>query len=90
MMQLAGFTESAIKTRSNPKELQAQYAAAIKMMDAENRRKLGDNREASSKRARPAAKAATGREIQDGKLVFDGKGFYERVAIRAGHLKGTA
>ena len=71
--QLAGFTESVIKTGSNLEELKAQHAAAVKAVDAENRKRLEEKRKASSKSGPPPEKPAAGPEIKDGKPVFGSK-----------------
>ena len=40
--QLATFTESIAKTGSNLEELRTQHAAAVKALEAENKKKLDD------------------------------------------------
>jgi len=78
--QLAGYTESVIKTGSNLEKLKAQRAAAVKAMDAEIRKKLEEKRKASSKIGPPTEKATPGPEIKDGKPLFGSKGSCEPVA----------
>ena len=74
--QLTAFTESVIRTGSNLEELRAQHAAAVKAVDAENRKRLDEKRKASAKIAPPGEKAAPAPdpEFKDGKPVFGGKG----------------
>ncbi len=68
--QLAGFADSVIKTGSNLEELKAEHAAAIKAVDAENRKRLDQKRKVNDKSAPPAEKPASGPEFKDGKPVF--------------------
>lgn len=70
--QLAGFTESVIKTGSNLEELKAQHAAAVKAVDAENRKKLDEKRRVG-KSAPPSEKPSAGPELKDGRPVFGSK-----------------
>src|SRR4051812_880383 len=42
--QLSAFTESVLKTATNLQELKAQHAAAVKALEAENRKKLDDKK----------------------------------------------
>jgi PRTRC genetic system protein E len=42
--QLATFTESIAKTGSNLEELRTQHAAAVKALEAENKKKLDDKK----------------------------------------------
>jgi len=42
--QLATFTESIAKTGSNLDELKTQHAAAVKALEAENKKKLDDKK----------------------------------------------
>jgi PRTRC genetic system protein E len=80
--QLAGFTESVIRTGSNLEELKAQHAAAVKAVDAENRKRLDEKRKTSAKSTSPAEKPATapGLEFKDGKPLFGSKGSSEPAA----------
>jgi PRTRC genetic system protein E len=80
--QLAGFTESVIRTGSNLEELKAQHAAAVKAVDAENRKMLDEKRKTSAKSTPPAERPATtpGAEFKDGKPVFGSKGSSEPAA----------
>lgn len=68
--QLAGFADSVIKTSSNLEELKAEHAAAIKAIDAENRKRLDQKRKVNDKSTPPAEKPASGPEFKDGKPVF--------------------
>jgi PRTRC genetic system protein E len=67
--QLSGFAESVIKTGSNLEQLKAEHAAAVKAVDAENRKRLDDKRKINGKTVPPAEKPA-GPEIKDGRPVF--------------------
>jgi len=80
--QLSAFTESVIRTGSNLEELKAQHAAAVKAVDAENRKRLDEKRKASTKVSPPAEKPAPapGPEFKDGKPVFGSKGSCEPAA----------
>jgi PRTRC genetic system protein E len=68
--QLAGFADSVIKTGSNLEELKAEHVAAVKAVDAENRKRLDQKRKVNDKSAPPAEKPASGPEFKDGKPVF--------------------
>jgi PRTRC genetic system protein E len=72
--QLASFTESVTQTGSNLDELRTQHAAAIKAVEAENRKKMDDKkangpRPASTPPATPAPTA----EFKEGKPIFGSK-----------------
>ncbi len=73
--QLASFTESVTKTGSNLDELRTQHAAAIKAVEAENRKKIDDKRKGHGSRPAstpPATPTATA-EFKEGKPVFGSK-----------------
>jgi PRTRC genetic system protein E len=73
--QLASFTESVTQTGSNLNELETQHAAAIKAMEAENRKKMDDKKKANGSKpatSSPTTPTATG-EFKDGKPVFGSK-----------------
>jgi PRTRC genetic system protein E len=73
--QLTSFTESVTKTGSNIDELKTQHAAAIKAVEAENKKKLDDKKKGNgSKTANtiPATAAPTA-DFKDGKPVFGSK-----------------
>jgi PRTRC genetic system protein E len=73
--QLASFTESVTQTGSNLDELRTQHAAAIKAVEAENRKKMDDKKKGNGSRLAstipttpvPAA------EFKEGKPVFGSK-----------------
>ena len=67
--QLSGFADSVIETGSNLEQLKAEHAAAVKAVDAENRKRLDDKRKINGKTLPPAERPA-GPEIKDGKPVF--------------------
>lgn len=71
---LATFAESVIKTGSNLDELRAEHTAAIKAIEAENRKKLEEKKRLSGNKgtsAPPQTNAPA--ELKDGKLAFGGK-----------------
>ena len=73
--QLVSFTESVTQTGSNLDELRTQHAAAIKAVEAENRKKMDDKKKANGSRpagTHPAVPTATV-EVKDGKPVFGSK-----------------
>ena len=67
--QLSGFADSVIKTGSNLEQLKAEHAAAVKAVDAENRKRLDERKKSNGKAVPPAEKPAAP-EIKDGKPVF--------------------
>jgi hypothetical protein len=73
--QLASFTESVTTTGSNLDELRTQHAAAIKAVEAENKKKVDDKKKGnSSKTASTPPASPTGPvEFKDGKPVFGSK-----------------
>lgn len=73
--QLAAFTESVTKTGSNLDELKTQHAAAVKAVEAENKKKIDDKKKGNGSRTAntpPSAPTATA-EFKDGKPVFGSK-----------------
>jgi PRTRC genetic system protein E len=72
--QLATFTESIAKTGSNLEELKTQHAAAVKALEAENRKKLDDKKKVNGARtASTPPKTNPAAEFKDGKPVFGEK-----------------
>jgi PRTRC genetic system protein E len=55
--QLAGFTESVVKTGSNLEELRTQHAAAVKAVEAENKKKLDEKKKGSGAKTATAPPA---------------------------------
>ena len=79
--QLTSFTESVTKTGSNLDELKTQHAAAVKAVEAENKKKIDDKKKGSGARTSstpPPAPAPTA-EFKDGKPVFGSKTSHEPV-----------
>ena len=72
--QLMSFTESVTKTGSNLDELKTQHAAAVKAVEAENKKKIDDKKRGGGARtaSTPPAPAPTA-EFKDGKPVFGTK-----------------
>ena len=73
--QLASFTESVTQTGSNLDELKTQHAAAIKAVEAENRKKVDDKKKANGSKpaSTPPATPTPTAEFKDGKPVFGSK-----------------
>jgi PRTRC genetic system protein E len=73
--QLTSFTESVTKTGSNIDELRTQHAAAVKAVEAENKKKIDDKKKGNgSKTANtPPASPAPIADFKDGKPVFGSK-----------------
>src|SRR6202045_60538 len=73
--QLSTFTESIAKTGSNLDELKTQHAAAVKALEAENKKKLDDKKKVpGSKTASTPGNPNPAAEFKDGKPVFGSKG----------------
>ena len=73
--QLTSFTESVTKTGSNLDELKTQHAAAIKAVEAENKKKIDDKKKGNGSKATntPPATPAPTADFKDGKPVFGSK-----------------
>jgi PRTRC genetic system protein E len=72
--QLTSFTESIAKTGSNLEELKTQYSAAVKALEAENKKKLDDKKKVNgSKTASTPPNPNPPAEFKDGKPVFGSK-----------------
>jgi len=73
--QLAILTESIARTGSNLDELKTQHAAAVKALEAENKKKLDDKKKGNgSKTASTPPNPNPAAEFKDGKPVFGSKG----------------
>jgi PRTRC genetic system protein E len=73
--QLATFTESIARTGSNLDELKTQHAAAVKALEAENKKRLDDKKKVNgSKTASTPPNPNPAAEFKDGKPVFGSKG----------------
>jgi PRTRC genetic system protein E len=73
--QLTSFTESVTKTGSNLDELKTQHAAAVKAVEAENKKKIEDKKKGTGARTAstaPPVPVPTA-EFKDGKPVFGSK-----------------
>src|SRR5712692_8521444 len=72
--QLATFTESIARTGSNLDELKTQHSAAVKALEAENKKKLDDKKKGNgSKTASNPPNPNPAAEFKDGKPVFGSK-----------------
>ena len=73
--QLSSFTESILKTATNLEELKAQHAAAVKVLEAENRKRLDDKKKPNGAKSAATSPASSnpGPEFKDGKPVFGSK-----------------
>src|SRR5712672_3081434 len=72
--QLATLTESIARTGSNLDELKTQHAAAVKALEAENKKKLDDKKKVNgSKMASAPPNPNPPTEFKDGKPVFGSK-----------------
>jgi PRTRC genetic system protein E len=71
--QLAAFAETVIQTGSNLEDLRAQHTAAIKAVEAENRKRLDEKRRSGAKTGPAAEKSNGAAESRDFKPVFGSK-----------------
>ena len=73
--QLTSFTESVTKTGSNLDELRTQHAAAVKAVEAENKKKVDDKKKGNGSRtaSTPEPAPAPAADFKDGKPVFGSK-----------------
>ena len=71
--QLATFTESIARTGSNLEELKTQHSAAVKALEAENKKKLDDKRKVNGSKTAAPPNANPPTEFKDGKPVFGSK-----------------
>jgi hypothetical protein len=73
--QLTSFTESIAKTGSNLEELKTQHSAAVKALEAQNKKKPDDKKKVNaSKTASTPPNLNPAAEFKDGKPVFGSKG----------------
>jgi PRTRC genetic system protein E len=72
--QLVTFTESVVKTGSNLEELRVQHVAAVKAVEAENRKHLDEKKKGNGAKAAVASPAPSQTpEFKDGKPLFGSK-----------------
>ena len=73
--QLTSFTESVTKTGSNFDELKTQHAAAVKAVEAENKKKMDDKKKGNGSKtaSTPPASPTPTADFKDGKPVFGSK-----------------
>ena len=74
--QLAAFTESIAKSGSNLEEVKTQHTAAVKAVEAENKRRLDERKKTNGSKAAnvtPSKTSAPAAEFKDGKPVFGSK-----------------
>ena len=72
--QLLSFAESVVKTGSNLEELKTQHAAAVKAIDAENKKRLDEKKKGGVSKTQntPPAPMVTS-DFKDGKPLFGSK-----------------
>jgi PRTRC genetic system protein E len=69
--QLLTFTESVVKTGSNLEELKTQHAAAVKAIDAENKKRLDEKKKGGGNKTPTAPPVPTeAPEFRNGKPLF--------------------
>lgn len=71
--QLATFAELVIRTGSNLEEVQAQHVAAIKAVEAENRKRVDEKKKPGGKATHAPASTNGNVEVKEGKPVFGTK-----------------
>ena len=72
--QLLSFTESVVKTGSNLEELKTQHAAAVKAVEAENKKRLDEKKKGGGSKTQSAPPAPTvTSDFKDGKPLFGSK-----------------
>jgi PRTRC genetic system protein E len=74
--QLGSFTASIAKTGSNLEEVKTQHAAAIKAVEADNKKRLDEKKKGSNSKSTtvaPAKATPPPAEFKDGKPVFGSK-----------------
>lgn len=71
--QLLSFTDSLLKTGSNLAELRTQHAAAVKAVEAENKKRLDEKKKGTGGKTPSAPPAPTvTSDFKDGKPLFGG------------------
>lgn len=88
--QLASFSESVIQAGSNLETLKTEHSAAVKVVEAENKKKLDERKKtAGKKNGTPmVTKETAAAEVKDGKPVFGTKA--QPAALRERSLFDTA
>ena len=72
--QLLSFTESLVKTGSNLAELRTQHAAAVRAVEAENKKRLDEKKKGNGSKTQMAPPAPTvTSDFRDGKPLFGNK-----------------
>jgi PRTRC genetic system protein E len=74
--QLASFTESIAKSGSNLEEVKTQHTAAVKAVEAENKKRLDERKKTNGSKAAnvtPPKTSPPAAEFKDGKPVFGSK-----------------
>src|ERR1700733_374311 len=74
--QLASFTESIAKSGSNLEEVKTQHTAAVKAVEAENKKRLDERKKTNGSKAAnvtPPKASPPAAEFKDGKPVFGSK-----------------
>ena len=83
--QLVSFTQSVTQTGSNLDELRTQHAAAIKAVEAENRKKMDDKKKGNGSRlaSTPTTTPPPTAEFKEGKPVFGSKAPQQPIESRS-------
>jgi PRTRC genetic system protein E len=71
--QLASFSASILKTATNLDEVKTQHAAAVKALEAENRKKLDEKRKANGAKVAVPANSNRAPDLKEDKPVFGSK-----------------
>ena len=71
--QLASFTESILKTTTNLEEVRTQHTAAVKALEAENRKRLDDKKRAGGTKSVAPTTSNRAPEFKEGKPIFGSK-----------------
>ena len=73
--QLSSFTESILRTATNLEELKAQHTAAVKALEAENKKRLDDKKKLNGAKSAATSPVSSNPapEFKDGKPVFGSK-----------------
>jgi PRTRC genetic system protein E len=73
--QLSSFAESILRTATNLEELKAQHTAAVKALEAENKKKVDEKKKSNGAKSASTSPASSSPapDFKDGKPVFGSK-----------------